>query len=384
MDFRPVRSWEDENCAMLRESVRKFFSEEVSANDMRWREQKHVDRWFWAQAGTLGLLTPGMPEEYGGSGGDFRFDAIIAEELAYAESTSFIGHSIHGTIVAHYLLNYGTEAQKRRWLPDMATGACIAAIAMTEPGGGSDLKAVRTSARLDGDHFVLNGAKTFITNGIIANAILVAARTSDDPGARGISLIMIDVDDLPGFSRGRSLDKIGMKGSDTAELFFNDVVVPADNLIGAAGSGFAMMMQQLPQERLIIAVGAQAMMERAVELTRDYVRDRKAFGRPIAEFQNTRFKMAECATQVRVARAFLDECIARHVAGDLDTASASMVKYHVTETMNKVLDECVQLHGGYGYMEEYAIARLWADGRVQRIYGGTSEIMKDIIARSLI
>lgn len=383
LSFRSQRRWEDENCVLLRDSVRKFFAEWIPAHEMRWREHKQVDRAFWLEAGSMGLLTPSIPAQYGGSGGDFRFDAILSEELGYAASTSFIGQSIHGTIVAHYLLNYGSEQQKQEWLPEMASGKKIAAIAMTEPGGGSDLKALKTSAQRDNDAFVINGSKTFITNGMLADLVLVAARTSSDPSARGISLIMVETEHLSGFSRGRNLDKVGMKGSDTAELFFNDVRVPLGNLVGEEGSGFAMMMQQLPQERLSIAVGAQAMMERGIELTLDYVRERKAFGQAVANFQNTRFKLAECVTQATISRSFLDDCIVRHTAGELSTAEASMAKYHVTDLMNRVLDECVQLHGGYGYMEEYPISRLWVDGRVQRIYGGTNEIMKDIIARDL-
>ena len=381
IDLRPVRAWEDETCSMFRDSVRRFFAQEIPSNDEHWRAQKKVDRAFWEQAGSLDLLCPSIPEAYGGGGGDFRFDAIISEELAFADSTSFIGQSIHGAIVAHYLTAYGSEEQKKRWLPDMCAGRKIAAIAMTEPGGGSDLKAIRTSARRQGDNFVVNGSKTFITNGIIADLVLLAVKTDPQAGAKGVSLLMVEVDQADGFTRGRSLDKIGMKGSDTAELFLNDVVVPADHLVGEEGQGFVMMMNQLPQERLTIAVGAQAMMERGIELTLDYTRQRQAFGQNILSFQNSRFKLAEAYTLAKVSRAFVEQSIDQHCAKMLSAQDASMAKYHCTETMSKVADICLQLHGGYGYMEEYAISRLWVDGRVQQIYGGANEIMKDIISR---
>jgi len=381
-DLRPKRPWESEEVAMFRDTVRRFLASEAVLRDERWRQQKFVDRDFFHQAGELGMLCPSMPEEFGGSGGSFALEAVVGEELSYVSMTSFM-QNVHGGIVAPYLAHYGTEEQKRRWLPKMCSGEYIGAIAMTEPGCGSDLQAIRTTARRDGDHYVLNGSKTFISNGYQADLVIVAAKTDAAQGAKGVTLIVIETTGLVGFRRGRNLDKIGMHGNDTAELFFDEVRVPVANRLGAEeGQGFVQMMQQLPQERLAIAVGAQAMMERAIEITVAYVHDRKAFKKSLIEFQNTRFKLSECLTTARVTRSFVDDCVVRHVRGELSTVDASMAKLWCTEKLGQVVDECLQLHGGYGYMDEYPIARMYADARVQRIAGGASEIMKEIVARS--
>lgn len=381
--LRPQRPWEDEDCVIFRQIVRRFFADNIPGNDPQWRQQKFVDRSFWTAAGELGLLCPSVDPEFSGSGGDFRFDAIISEEVSYADCSSFIGQNIHGNIVAHYLFAYGTPEQKAKWLPAMATGAMIGAIGMTEPGAGSDLKAIRTTAIRDGDHYVINGSKTFITNGYVADCIILAVKTDAAAGAHGVSLVVVETAKADGFKRGRNLEKIGMKGSDTAELFFENMRVPVENLLGEEARGFSMMMQQLPRERLGIAIGAQAMMERALELTLDYVRERQSFGKSLIAHQNTRFVLADCVTQARLSRAFVDDCVAKMLRGELTSVEASMAKMAATDAMNRIVDACVQLHGGYGYMEEYPIARLWADGRVQRIYGGANEIMKEIIARDL-
>lgn len=373
--------WEDDDVAAFRDSVRRFLAQEAVPNELRWRKQKGVDRDLWRKAGEVGLLCPSVPEQYGGGGGTFAHEAVVAEELAHAVVSSF-GQGVHGTIVAQYLLHYGTEEQKRRWLPRMSSGELVGAVAMTEPGAGSDLQAVATSAVRSGDVYVVNGSKTFITNGHQADLIVVVTKTDPSLGARGVTLVVAETKDLAGFSRGRNLDKIGLQGSDTAELFFEDVRLPVANRLGAEGEGFAQLMNQLPQERLIIAVSAQAIMERAVELTLEYVRERKVFGKPLLEMQNTRFKLAECATTVRASRAFLDECVAKHLRGELTAAEASMAKLWCTERQGEVVDECLQLFGGYGFMEEYPIARMYADARAGRIYGGANEVMKDLIART--
>ncbi len=381
-DLRSRRIWEDDDAAQFRDALRKFLEAEAVPHDMRWREQKRVDRAFWQQAGELGFLCPSLPEEYGGSGTSFAFEAIVCEELGYAGLTS-VGHGVHSPIAAHYILRYGTPEQYKRWLPGMANGTLIGAIGMTEPGGGSDLQALRSNARRDGEHYVINGSKTFITNGHNADVIVLAVKTDLNQGAKGISMIVVETADLPGFRRGRNLHKIGMHGSDTAELFFDDVRVPAANLLGQEGQGFIQMMESLPQERIAIAIGAQAMMERAVEVTVEYVNQRQAFKQTLMDFQNTRFQLAECLSAVRVSRAFVDQCVAEHVAGKLSNVDASMAKAWTTDRQCEVLDKCLQLHGGYGFMEEYLIARMYADARVQRIYGGANEIMKELIARSL-
>ncbi|MET9028583.1 acyl-CoA dehydrogenase family protein [Nocardia sp. NPDC004168] len=375
-------AWLDDDLDALRELARSFFAKELTPNIDKFIEQHHVDRDFWNKAGALGLLCASIPEEYGGGGGTFAHEAVLIEEQAKAFDTSW-GATLHSGIVAHYLLHYGTEEQKRKWLPKMATGEVVGAIAMTEPGTGSDLQSVKTKAIREGDEYVVNGSKTFITNGSQADLIIVVAKTDTSEGASGISLILVEAD-RPGFRRGRVLDKVGQKGQDTSELFFEDVRVPVSNLLGTQeGQGFVQLMQQLPQERLIIAVGSVAGMEAALEVTLRYTKERHAFGKPLFAFQNTKFTLAEAATETRVARVFLDDCIVRHLRGELDIPTVAMAKWWTTDRAMSVADECLQLHGGYGYMSEYPISRMWTDSRVQKIYGGTNEIMKEIIARSL-
>ncbi|MGV9721387.1 acyl-CoA dehydrogenase family protein [Nocardia beijingensis] len=375
-------AWLDDDLDALRELARSFFAKELTPNIDKFIEQHHVDREFWNKAGALGLLCASIPEEYGGGGGTFAHEAVLIEEQAKAFDTSW-GATLHSGIVAHYLLHYGTEEQKRQWLPKMASGEVVGAIAMTEPGTGSDLQNVKTKAIREGDEYVVNGSKTFITNGSQADLIIVVAKTDTSEGAGGISLILVEAD-RPGFRRGRVLDKVGQKGQDTSELFFEDVRVPVSNLLGPQeGQGFVQLMQQLPQERLIIAVGSVAGMEAALEVTLRYTKERHAFGKPLFAFQNTKFTLAEAATETRVARVFLDDCIMRHLRGELDIPTVAMAKWWTTDRAMAVADECLQLHGGYGYMTEYPISRMWTDSRVQKIYGGTNEIMKEIIARSL-
>ncbi len=349
----------------------------------KWHEQKIYPREVWTKAGAAGLLCPSMPEEYGGGGGSFAHDAVINREYSLAGFDTF-GAPLHSGIVAPYILRYGTEEQKRRWLPKLATGELIGAIAMSEPGIGSDLQAVRTTAVKSGNRYVLNGSKTFITNGQHANLIIVVAKTDPKEKAKGVSLVVVETDDAQGFRRGRKLKKLGMDSADTSELFFEDVSLPTENLLGTEeGQGFAQLMSELPQERLLVAGHAVAMMERALALTVDYVKQRQAFGKKIIEFQNTQFELAECKTQVTIAKVFFDHCMERHVAGQLDTVTASMAKAHTTDLLGKVTDRCLQLFGGYGFMDEYPISRLYRDARVMRIYAGTNEIMNLVIARSL-
>ncbi|UGT62403.1 acyl-CoA dehydrogenase family protein [Nocardia asteroides] len=374
--------WMDDDLDALRSLARAFYDKEVTPNIDKYLAQHHVDRDLWNKAGELGLLCLSIPEEYGGGGGTFAHEAVMIEEQARAVDTAW-GASLHNGIVAHYLLHYGTEEQKRHWLPKMASGEVVGAIAMTEPGTGSDLQNVKTKALRDGDEYVINGSKTFITNGSQADLIIVVAKTDVSQGAAGISLVLVEAD-RAGFRRGRVLDKIGQKGQDTSELFFEDVRVPVANLLGEAeGQGFVQLMQQLPQERLIIAVGAVAGMETALEHTLRYVKEREAFGRPVFGFQNTKFKLAEVATEARVARVFTDDCVAKHLVGELDIPTVAMAKWWTTDRALAISSECLQLFGGYGYMTEYPISRMWADSRVQMIYAGTNEIMKEIIARSL-
>lgn len=374
--------WMDEDLESFRDLARTFCEKEIKPNIERYIEQRHVDRELWLKAGELGLLCASIPEEYGGGGGTFAHEAILLEEQARVGDSNW-GASLHSGIVAPYILHYGTEAQKQKWLPKLASGEAISAIAMTEPGTGSDLQSIKTKAIKDGDHYVLNGAKTFITNGYMADVVLVVAKTDPSQAASGVSLLLVETD-REGFRRGRVLDKIGLKGQDTCELFFDDVKVPAENLLGETeGAGFFWLMEQLPQERLIIAVGAVVAIEESLRLTHEYTKARTAFGKPIFAFQNTKFKLAEVATEAAVTRAFIDDCIVAHLEGRLDIPTAAMAKYWATERAQKCIDKCLQLHGGYGYMNEYPIARAWADMRVQQIYGGTSEIMKEIIARSL-
>jgi len=375
-------AWMDDELEMFRDAARRFVENEIVPNDPRWREQHHVDRDLWTKAGEVGLLCTDIPDQYGGVGGDARHEAVVVEEMGRRGITSF-GHMVH-SILAHYVLNYGSEAQKFDWLPRMASGELVGAIAMTEPGAGSDLQAVKCRAVREGDHYVLNGAKTFISNGLHAGLVGVVAKTDPAKGSKGISIIMVETKDLPGYRVGRVLDKIGQNGWDTAEMFFDDCRVPASCLLGSAeGQGFVQLMRDLPYERALLALGGVAGMEYALQLTVDYTRTRKAFGQALLEMQNTRFKLAEVKTQVHIARVFIDDCIAKLRDGTLDTVTASMAKLWITDTQCRVMDECLQLFGGYGYMKEYPISQLYADSRVQRIYGGANEIMKEIVARSL-
>jgi len=381
--MKPYESpWMDDDLRMLREAVSRFVEGEMLPQEPRWRAQKHVDRSMWRQVGEAGFLLMDVPAEYGGGGGDFRHEAVLYEECNRRGISGF-GQGVH-SIAAHYVLNYGTEEQKRRWLPRMASGELIGAIAMTEPGAGSDLKGIRTRAVRDGDEYVVNGSKMFITNGSIATILMLVVRTDPGDRSRGLSILMVETANLRGYSVGRVLDKMGMTAQDTSELSFEDVRVPADCLLGGAeGRGMHMLMGDLPYERLTIALGGVAAMEGAYAETVRYTKERQAFGQKIAEFQNTRFKLAEVATQVRVARVFVDRCIEQLVAGELDTETAAMAKWWITDIQQKVIDECVQLYGGYGYMNEYLVCRMFADSRVQRIYGGTNEIMKELISRSI-
>jgi len=381
--MKPYESpWMDDDLRMLREAVSRFVETEMLPREAQWRKQKHVDRETWRKTGAAGFLLMDVPAEYGGGGGDFRHEAVLYEECNRRGLSGF-GQGVH-SIAAHYVLNYGTEEQKRRWLPRMASGELIGAIAMTEPGAGSDLKGIRTRAVREGDAYVVNGSKIFITNGSIATILMLVVRTDPNDRSRGLSILMVETEDLPGYRVGRVLDKMGMTAQDTSELYFEDVRVPADCLLGPEeGRGMHMLMGDLPYERLTIALGGVAAMEGAYAETVRYTRERQAFGQKIADFQNTRFKLAEVATQVRVARVFVDRCIEQLVAGELDTETAAMAKWWITDIQQKVIDECVQLFGGYGYMNEYLVCRMFADSRVQRIYGGTNEIMKELISRSI-
>ena len=368
---------------MLADASARFFERECVPDYENWEEEGIVPRETWEKAGAAGLLCAAVPEEYGGAGGTFAHEAVIINQLGKAGVDSF-GIALHNAIVAPYVLHYGSEDQKKDWLPKLASGELIGAIAMTEPGAGSDLQNVRTSAVRDGNHYRINGQKTFITNGQHANFIVLVTKTDPRAGAKGVSLIGIETGEAEGFRRGRNLDKIGLKAQDTSELFFDDVRVPTSSLIGPEeGRGFYQLMEQLPQERHLIALQAMAMIERALELTVDYVKERKAFGKSIADFQNTQFKLAECKTEATIARVFCDHCTGLLIEGKLDETTASMSKYWVSDLQCRIIDECLQLHGGHGYMNEYSIARMYRDARVQRIYGGTNEIMKVLIARSL-
>jgi acyl-CoA dehydrogenase len=379
----PRPGWMTEDLVLLEEQARRFIAAEYVPHLDTWNEEGRYDREVWNKAGAAGLLCPAIPEEYGGAGGTFAHEAVIGRELSFAGFDSF-GAPLHSGIVAPYILHYGTDEQKKRWLPKLVTGELVGAVAMSEPGTGSDLQGVRTTAKKSGNGYVLNGSKTFITNGQHANLIIVVAKTDASAGAKGVSLMVVETEDAPGFRRGRKLKKLGLDSADTSELFFDDVKLPAENLLGSEeGQGFAQLMNDLPRERLIVVVHAQAMIERALALTIEYVKQRQAFGKKIIEFQNTQFGLAECKSEATIARVFHDHCIERYLSGTLDTVTASMAKYWITDLQGKLIDRCLQFFGGYGYMEEFPISRMYRDARVMRIYAGTNEIMKLLIARSL-
>ncbi len=375
------RSLFEEGHEAFRDSFRRFLEKEAAPYHPAWEEQGYVDREVWRKAGENGFLCPTMPEEYGGAGADRLYSVIVMEEIARQNLTG-LGFSLHSDIVAPYVLHYGSEEQKQRYLPRMASGEWIGAIAMSEPAAGSDLQGVRTTALRSGEDYVVNGSKTFITNGYLADLIVTVAKTNPAAGAKGTSLLLVE-SGMAGFEKGQRLKKVGMKAQDTAELFFNDLRLPAAQLLGRENEGFVYLMQELPWERLQIAITAVASAQAAIEWTIEYVKERKVFGTTVASFQNTRFKLAEMQTEVQIARVFVDRCIELLLEKRLDTATASMAKYWCTDLQGKVLDECVQLHGGYGYMWEYPIARAFADARAQRIYGGTNEIMKEVITRAM-
>jgi acyl-CoA dehydrogenase len=374
--------WMNDELRMFRKTVREFIQEEFLPHQAKWREQHRPDTEAWTKAGQTGLLLPDVPEEYGGGGGTFAHQAIVTEELAKAGMHFGCGVQ---SIVSHYILHYGSEEQKRKWLPAMAHGKLVGAIAMTEPSAGSDLQAIKTTARRDADNYVLNGSKTFITNGWHASLVCVAAKTDPKAApARGISMIVAETKNLDGYRVGSSLEKVGMHEVDTCELFFDDVRVPFSNLLGSAeGAGLTQMMEQLRYERLMIGVGAVATAEQAVAITTKYAKERLVFGKPLIDFQNARFKLAQCKTETQIGRVFADHCIQKFVAGELDAVTAAMAKVWLTESQCRIVDECVQLHGGYGYMTEYPIARMWMDSRVQRIYAGSNEILQELIGWSL-
>ena len=374
-----------EELELFRENVKRFVETEVTPHYDQWERDEIFPRELWNKVGEQGLLCVDIPETYGGFGTDFMFSMVIQEEFARANCGAVGGPmAVHSDIVAHYLLNHGTEEQKQHYLPKMVSGERVGAVAMTEPGAGSDLQGVRTTAKQDGDEYVINGSKTFITNGQHCDMVIVVARTNlDVPGSRGTTLFMVDTN-TPGFQRGRNLEKIGLHASDTSELFFEDVRVPASAILGELDRGFMVLMGELQRERLALAIGGVAAAEGVLTDTIEYVKERKAFGAPIAELQNTRFKMAEVATDVRVHRAFVDQCTTQFMQGELDAATASMAKVACTEMQGRVADTCLQLHGGYGFMKEYGVSRAYVDARVQRIYGGTSEIMKELISRSVL
>ncbi len=378
LNHRPVY---DSDHAMFRDSVRRFAVEQIAPHFARWEEAGMVDRSFWSNAGQAGLLCPQIPEAYGGIGGDFRFNAVVIEELQYAGFAGPAANcSVHSDVCAGYILSYGTEEQKQKWLPRMVSGEVVCAVAMTEPGTGSDLQGIRTRAVREGDEYVINGQKTFISNGQHCDLVIVVTRTSLGEGSGNMSLILVEAD-RAGFRRGRKLEKLGHLSADTSEMFFDDVRVPVSNLMGQEGRAMAQLMSELPQERLTIALQSVAAAQKAFDLTVQYVRERKAFGKPVAEFQNTRYKLADLKADLSVGWAYIDQCLAQHVRGELSTFDASTAKLWCTEMHGRMVDACVQLHGGYGFMREYEICRLYADARVQRIYGGTSEIMRELISR---
>ncbi len=380
--FTSTASWNEEEHGIFAESVRRFFAKEMAPNIDRWASEGVCDRDFWLKAGEAGINGGSVPETYGGSEGSYGFDSVVIYEQARCGDSGW-GFGIH-SIVMHYILAFGSDDQKRRWLPPLVSGESVAALAMSEPGGGSDLQAIQTVAEQDGNQYRIKGSKTFITNGMTADLIVVAVKTDRRAGAKGISLVVVETAETDGFSRGRRLEKLGLRGNDTAELFFDDAKVPMTNLLGdEEGKGFYQMMRQLPWERLIIGIAALGAMDFALDETTKYVKQRKAFGQRVMDFQNTRFKLAEVKTKCELLRSFVNDCIGRLEAGQLDPATASMAKFWGSQSQNEVMHECLQLHGGFGYMMECPIARLYADARVQMIYGGTNEIMKELIARSL-
>ncbi|BAT61391.1 acyl-CoA dehydrogenase [Variibacter gotjawalensis] len=367
---------------MFRATVRKFVEREVAPYHAQWEKDGQVSREVWLKAGETGILCTAIPEEYGGGGGDFRHVAIVSEEFSRGIFNG-PGFRVHSDICAFYLLNHGSEEQKKKWLPKMATGEVIAAVAMTEPGAGSDLQNIRTTAlRDDNQNFVINGSKTFISNGQLSDLIITVCKTDPQARAKGVSLILVE-SDRPGFKRGRNLEKLGMHAQDTSELFYDDCRVPIENLLGQEGRGFAQLMTELPQERLLVALASMATTESVLETTLTYTRDRKVFGQPIAEYQHNRFKLAEMKTEIQIGRVFLDRCLELHLERKLDTETAAMAKYWISELECRVVDQCVQMHGGYGYMTEYPVTRAYADARVRRIFGGSNEIMRELIARGM-
>ncbi|WP_029061164.1 acyl-CoA dehydrogenase family protein [Labrenzia sp. DG1229] len=379
----PKSPWMNEELLLLEDACRQFYERECVPHYEEWEARGDVGRKVWEKAGQMGLLGAEVPEAYGGPGGNFAHDAVIAYQGNLAGIDGW-GGGLHNSIVIPYIIDYGSEEQKQNLLPRLVSGELIGAIAMTEPGAGSDLQAIKTSAVKDGNHYRISGSKTFITNGALANLVIVVAKTDPRTGGRGISLFLVETDTVEGFRRGRNLDKLGMKSNDTSEMFFDDMRVPASALLGSEeGQGFVQMMQQLPQERLLIGVYAVARMERALRLTLDYVSERSAFGRKISEFQNTEFVLAECASEATVAKVFLDHCISEHLECRLTTEKASMAKFWLTDLQARIIDRCLQLFGGYGVMSEYPIERMYRDNRIERIYAGTNEIMKVVIARGL-
>ena len=379
----PARAVYNEEHEMFRDAVRGFIKAELVPHFARWEEAGIVDREMWTKAGEAGLLCPQVGDAYGGVGGTFRHNAIVVEELAYAGMAGpQTDLSVHNDVCAGYLISLGNEEQKQRWLTGMVSGKTVCAIAMTQPGTGSDLQGIKTRAVRDGDNFVINGSKTFISNGQHSDLVIVVARTSDAPGSKGMSLILVEAD-RPGFRRGRNLAKLGHLSSDTSELFFDDVTVPVSNLLGAEGTGFASLMSELPQERLTLAVSSMASAQKAFDITRDYVNGRKAFGKTIMDFQNTRYKLADLKAELAVGWAFVDQCLEKHDRHALTSADASIAKLWCTEMHGRLVDTCLQFFGGYGFMREYEICKLYADARGQRISGRTSEIMRELISRSL-
>ena len=379
--------WVDDDLRILHDAAYRFTKDEFEPKREEWEKNGVCDRSAWNKAGEAGLLCASIPEEYGGSGGTYLHEAIILDAMIRGGAAASVGggNSVHSQIVAHYILECGSEEQKKKWLPKMVSGELVGAIAMTEPGAGSDLQGVKTNAKKDGNDYLISGSKTFISNGQLAELIVMVCKTDTAAGSKGISLIVVDTNEVDsGFQRGRNLEKIGLKEADTSELFFDNVRVPQANLLGdAEGLGFYQLMQNLPQERLSIACTAATIAEMAIEETIEYAKEREAFGKQVMAFQNTRFKLAECKTEATIMRVFVDQCMAEHVKGELTPERVSMAKWWCTQKQCEIVDECLQLHGGYGYMWEYPIARMYADSRVQKIYGGTNEIMKELISRSL-